>query len=117
MTSYEMTMSKLKTHQSEGISLARFVLDRVNQSQALVGEHTSDSDLREITIREVRLSLPYVEQEGQLPLQQQPLLDLSLPEAQAYLFQHDHIALLEVKQLAKLPVKYIKRLTIRIRLP
>jgi hypothetical protein len=110
-------LNHLEPRQDELNTLAGFVLDIVSQLQQLVGQNAAESTLRQVSIREITFSVPYVAELGSLPLPADRVLHLPLAKARPYLLKNDRPVVLEYRKLRQLPKHRLMRLRIRIRLP
>jgi hypothetical protein len=97
-------------------SLARFVLDTIDQLQRMSGAGAADPKLAWLSIREVTFSLPYDPGPSAEPLPFPPGSVISLARAKTSLVALDRKVTLRRDELLKAPAGRIVRLDLKVRL-
>ncbi len=97
---------------AESISLARFVLDTVEQVQALAEQ--SSTDFAVVSISSVTVSVPY-DAGTDTPRDVRPDLPLRKAELKAYLEANERSVRLDRDRLLKVPRKRLARIELTVR--
>jgi hypothetical protein len=102
-----------ETDGERAISLARFVLDTLEQIRTLAGESTEDADLAPVFVRSITLSIPCDQGAGK-PSLRPPSRPLRPADLLAYLMASERNIVLNRACLLNLPEERLGRIELTV---